>query len=82
MARYYDKENINLKLKIGERISELYENSAMMKKDFAYEMNLDPQNLTRLTKEGTISLYMIKKVCAVSNITLKDFFDSPLFENS
>ncbi|SKC18508.1 helix-turn-helix domain-containing protein [Dyadobacter psychrophilus] len=81
MSAKLDHHDIELKQKIAQRIKELRLSSGKKQNNFAInEMETDKQMLHRLESGRGATIYSINKICQALNITLKDFFDSPMFE--
>jgi transcriptional regulator with XRE-family HTH domain len=76
-------EDIKLKIAIASRIEELRDATGLTKSQFAKEHAIDRQAIGRWENtEDTrgITIYTIERFCGMVNISLKDFFDSPLFK--
>lgn len=80
MAGSLDKIDTELRKKIAERIKELRESSGKNQTEFAYDLGIDKQTLYRLESGRGATIYSINKFCKIRQITLSDFFDSPLFK--
>lgn len=87
------KEDIVLANKVADRIKELRIQSTGIKQiDFANKYNIDRQIVSRWesplkidSKTGKIkgrgiTIYTVNKFCNLIGITLKDFFDDPMFQ--
>lgn len=76
-------EDIILKNKISERIKTLREGTGLTQIDFAKKHDIDRQHINRWenpnNKRG-VTVYTVKKFCQMLGISLKEFFDSKLFE--
>ena len=82
MAGNLDKTDIELRKKIALRIKELRQSSGKNQTEFAYDLGIDKQTLYRLENGRGATIYSINKFCKVREITLSQFFDSPLFKDS
>lgn len=72
-----------LRTKIILRVKELREEYENNQSKFAGELGVDKQllnNWESLSNNRGISIYSISKICQGLNISLKDFFDSTIFE--
>ncbi len=75
-----DKTDIQLRTAISKRLKQLREQSGKTQQDFAHETGRDKQAYNKNETGKGASIYMIGKFCADIGITLKEFFDSPLFK--
>ena len=76
------EEDIELKNNIKKRINSLLENKGLKQIDLAALSLKDRQAINRWTNLNNnrgLTIYTISQFCKVFNITLKDFFDDPLF---
>lgn len=81
MAKLTEKDII-LKNNIKKRINNLLEEKGLKQIDFATLSLKDRQAINRwtnLNNDRGLTIYTISQLCDVLNITLKDFFDDPLF---
>ena len=77
------EDDIILKNAIAQRIEDLREGTGLSQSEFAKEHAIDRQAINRWEdREGDrgISIYTIKRFCSMLGISLKEFFDSPLFK--
>jgi transcriptional regulator with XRE-family HTH domain len=81
MAGNLDKEDLELKRKIALRIKELRKLSGKKQTEFAYDLGVDKQSLNRLEGGRGATIYTISKICKALEISLIQFFDSPIFKN-
>ena len=66
---------VDVKLKIGQRIKELREQSNMSQKDLAYAADLDRSYIASIENgQRNVSIINIEKIAMALNVTLKDFF--------
>ena len=66
---------MDVKLKIGQRIKELREQSNMSQKDLAYAADLDRSYIASIENgQRNVSIINIEKIAMALNVTLKDFF--------
>ncbi|WP_200837201.1 helix-turn-helix domain-containing protein [Dyadobacter sp. 3J3] len=81
MSAKLDDRDLLLKNAIAKRIKELRKSSGKKQNHFANEnLDTDKQMLQRLESGRGASIYSIQKFCKSINLSLKDFFDSPIFE--
>ncbi len=74
---------MDVKTKIGQRIKELRELSAMSQKDLAYAADLDRSYIASIENgQRNVSIVNIEKISAALNVSLKDFFCTNEFENN
>ena len=82
MSAKLDEQDLQLKDAIAKRITELRKSTGKKQNHFANEfLDTDKQMLQRLESGRGASIYSIQKLCKSLKISLKDFFDSPLFLN-
>jgi transcriptional regulator with XRE-family HTH domain len=79
MPATLDNIDITLKAAIAKRFAEIRKNSGKKQVDFALESGRDKQSYNKNEKGKGATIYTIHKFCMENDITLKDFFDSPLF---
>lgn len=77
-AKLDDIDN-SLKEAIAKRFVELRKDSGKSQKNFAYDAGRDKQSYNKNEKGKGATIYTINKFCNDNGITLKEFFDSPLF---
>jgi len=78
------EEDIILKNAIARRIEDIRISTGMTQSQFAKEHAIDRQAISRwedVEGERGITIYTIKRFCAMVGISLKDFFDSSLFDH-
>lgn len=80
MADKLDKDDLKFKAKIVERLRQVRESTGKNQTEFAYELNVDRQVISRIESGGGTSIYMIRRYCKQAGLSVKDFFDSPLFK--
>ena len=81
MSRLSEKD-LQLRDNIKKRMNELLEESKLAQSSFADKANIDRQHINRWVNPHSnrgVSIYNLNKFCNILDITLKDFFDSPLF---
>ena len=79
------KEDIEFKNRISERIFNLREESGLSQIKFAEKHNIDRQILNRWeskTNKRGVTIHTIRKFCEMIGISIKDFFNSEIFENN
>ncbi len=73
---------MDLKEKIGERITELRKAKNLSQQKFAYEADLERSFLSHIEKgRKNISVDTLQRILEGLEITIKDFFDSEIFTN-
>ena len=78
-------EHIILRDQIKLRLKELREESSQNKSNLSKDVEIDRQNFQaweKLEVGRGMSIYSIRRVCKALGITLKDFFDSAIFDNT
>lgn len=71
---------MDLKEKIGERITGLRKAKKLSQQTFAYEADIERSFLTHIEKgRKNISVGTLQKITSALNISLKDFFDAKEF---
>lgn len=74
---------LEIKTKIGTRIKELREISKMSQKDLAYTSDLDRSYIASVENgQRNISIVNIEKVAQALGVSLKEFFNTEIFENT
>jgi transcriptional regulator with XRE-family HTH domain len=74
---------VDIKLKIGQRIKELREQTEMSQKDLAYAADLDRSYIASIENgQRNVSIINIEKIAIALNVTVKEFFKSNYFENT
>lgn len=73
-----ENEDIELRIKIAERIKFLRESTSLTQSEFSKKFEIDRQILNRWestnNKRG-VSIYTINKFCKMLGITLSEFFN-------
>lgn len=73
---------VKIKNKIGIRIKELREIAQMSQKDLAYISDLDRSYIASVENgQRNISIVNIEKVAVALGVTVKEFFNTTIFEN-
>lgn len=71
---------MDVKLKIGQRIKELREQTSMSQKDLAYAADLDRSYIASIENgQRNVSIVNIEKIAAALNVTIKEFFNDAEF---
>lgn len=71
---------MDVKLKIGQRIKELREQTNMSQKDLAYAADLDRSYIASIENgQRNVSIINIEKIATALNVTLKEFFNDAEF---
>lgn len=81
MATLREEDKI-IREKIKLRLHELREFYGKTKADASGVIDVDRQNFQEWEKPNTnrgMTIYSINRICKSFGITLKDFFDSPIF---
>ncbi|WP_345799377.1 helix-turn-helix transcriptional regulator [Paraflavitalea sp. CAU 1676] len=65
---------------IAQRLREVREKADMDQTQFSYELGVDSQAVSRYETGGGASMYVVRNYCIHIGISLKEFFDSPLFK--
>lgn len=76
-------EDVLLNERISQRIKELRTAQNSNQSEFAQSHCIDRQTLHRWENGGEkrgVSIHTVQKFCGMIGISLKDFFDSPLFK--
>jgi transcriptional regulator with XRE-family HTH domain len=81
MPAKLDNTDIQLKLAIARRLLEIRKDSGKTQEAFAHESGRDKQSYNKNEKGKGTTIYTIYKFCIENDITLKEFFDSPLFSS-
>lgn len=79
-AKLDDIDN-NLRQAIAKRLKELRKETGKTQQDFAHGSGRDKQSYHKNESGKGTSIYAINKFCMESDITLMQFFNSPLFQN-
>lgn len=75
---------MNVKEATARRIEDLCKQNLIAYNNLAVLCGVTPSTIYSILdsqKNKTVTITTIKKICDGLEITLKDFFDSPLFEN-
>lgn len=80
MADKLNKEDLKFRGEIAARLREIRESTGKNQTEFAYELNVDRQVISRIESGNGTSIYMIRRYCRLAGLRLKDFFDSPIFK--
>ena len=81
MPAKLDNIDINLKFAIAKRFEEIRKESGKTQEAFAHEAGRDKQSYNKNERGKGATIYTINKFCIENGITLKYFFDSPLFSS-
>lgn len=72
---------MDIKLAIGERIAQLRKAKNLSQQRFSYEAEIERSYLTHVEKgRKNISIDTLVKITSALEVSLKDFFDSKMFE--
>jgi len=74
-----DNTDIELKKQIAKRFEEIRKATGKNQKDAAHESGRDKQSYNKNERGKGATIYTIHKFCIENTISLKDFFDSPIF---
>ena len=73
---------MDLKEKIGVRITQLRKEKKLSQQNFAYEADIERSFLTHIEKgRKNISVGTLERILNALEITINDFFDSEIFTN-
>lgn len=71
---------VDIKLKLGQRIKGLREQTNMSQKDLAYAADLDRSYIASIENgQRNVSIVNIEKIAVALNITVKEFFNDAEF---
>lgn len=72
---------MELKIKVGKRISQLRKAKNLSQEKFSYEADIERTYLTHIENgRKNISLSTLEKITAALGVSVKDFFDSKEFK--
>ncbi|MEJ0104370.1 MAG: helix-turn-helix transcriptional regulator [Bacteroidota bacterium] len=72
---------MDLKVKVGKRITQLRKAKNLSQEKFSYEADMERTYLTHIENgRKNISLSTLDKIHGALNVSLKDFFDSKEFK--
>ncbi|WP_100073940.1 helix-turn-helix transcriptional regulator [Chryseobacterium camelliae] len=77
-----NKEDIELRNKIIQRLINLREATGLSQSGFAKLHDIDRQQVNRwesFESDRGVTIYTIQRFCTLVKITLQEFFDDPLF---
>lgn len=77
------EDDIKLRNNITQRFINLREKTGLNQSDFAKQHEIDRQQVNRWESfevERGVTIYTINRFCTLVKITLKDFFNDPLFK--
>ncbi|MET3036085.1 helix-turn-helix transcriptional regulator [Chryseobacterium sp. NRRL B-14859] len=83
MAKLSEEDKL-LRIKIAKRLKKLRTESGNIQSKFASDNEMDRQLLNsweNINNERGMTIYSINRICKIINITLKDFFDDPIFRD-
>ncbi len=80
MSAKLDDKDLKLKKAIAMRFKEIRQRSKKTQEAFAHESGRDKQSYNKNETGKGATVYIINKFCQENEITLKYFFDSPLFK--
>ena len=71
---------MDLKIKVGERITQLRKAKKLSQQQFSYETEMERTYISHIEKgRKNISLSTLEKVLNGLDVSVKDFFDSKVF---
>ena len=79
MADKLDKEDLQFRDEIAKRLKEIRESTGKNQIDFAFDLGVDQQAVSRYETGKGSSIYVIRRYCKIAGIPLTEFFSSPLF---
>lgn len=72
---------MTIKANLGKRIKELREIKQMAQKDLAYSSDLDRSYIASVENGNrNISIVNIEKIARALGVSLKEFFNNPIFD--
>ena len=77
------EDDITLRNNITQRFINLREKTGLNQSDFAKQHEIDRQQVNRWESfevERGVTIYTINRFCSLVKISLKDFFNDPLFK--
>lgn len=78
---YLPRLLMELKVKVGKRISQLRKAKNLSQEKFSYEADIERTYLTHIENgRKNISLSTLEKITAALGVSVKDFFDSKEFK--
>lgn len=78
-----NKEDIELRNKIIQRLINLRETTGLSQSGFAKLHDIDRQQVNRwesFESDRGVTIYTIQRFCTLVKITLQEFFNDPLFK--
>lgn len=78
------EDDVKLRNQITQRFINLRESTGLTQSEFAKQHEIDRQQINRWESnqvERGVTIYTINKFCRFFKMTLKEFFDSPIFED-
>jgi transcriptional regulator with XRE-family HTH domain len=79
MSAKLDNTDVALRAAISKRLKELRVQSGKTQESFAHGSGKDKQSYNRNETGKGATIYTVNKFCIEHEITLRQFFDSPLF---
>lgn len=82
MAKLSEEDKL-LRIKIAKRLKILRTELVDIQSRFASDNEMDRQLLNsweNINNDRGMTIYSINRICKIINITLKDFFDDPIFK--
>ncbi|MCQ9637909.1 helix-turn-helix domain-containing protein [Chryseobacterium sp. WG14] len=82
MAKLSEEDKL-LRIKIAKRLKKIRSESGNIQSKFATDNEMDRQLLNsweNINNDRGMTIYSINRICKIINITLKDFFDDPIFK--
>jgi transcriptional regulator with XRE-family HTH domain len=81
--QFFTFAQVDVKIKIGQRIKDLREKAEMSQKDLAHAADLDRSYIASIENgQRNVSIVNIEKIALSLNVSVKDFFKTKEFENS
>lgn len=77
------EDDITLRNNITQRFINLREKTGLNQSDFAKQHEIDRQQVNRWESfevERGVTIYTINRFCSLVKISLKDFFNDPIFK--
>lgn len=80
MPAKLDRIDMDLKDAIAKRLREIRNKTGKSQETLAHETGRDKQSYNKNERGKGTTIYIVNKFCIENGISLKFFFDSPLFK--
>ena len=72
---------MDIKVKVGKRVEQLKHEAGLSNTFLGWDADLDPSYVRSIIKgERSVSATALEKICKALNVTIKQFFNDPIFE--